>query len=69
MSGLNTLFLSARTITPSVPITGNTPYTTAAMRAEGEYHDTEAALNSERIKSRIKPTVSFRMRNFSSIKL
>jgi hypothetical protein len=69
MSGLNNLFLTARNITPSVPITGNTPYITAAMRAEGEYHDTEAALYSERIKSRIKPTVSFRMRNFSCFKI
>lgn len=69
MSVLNNLFLRAKNITPSVPITGNTPYTTAAMRAEGEYHDTEAALYSEIIKSRITPAVSFRMRNFSSFKI
>ncbi len=62
-------FLTAKTKIPSVPITGNTPNTTAGMCAEGKYQDTEAALYSERIKSRIKPTVPFRIRNVSCIRL
>ncbi len=39
-----TFFLCARTITPIAPITGKTANTAAGRLADGEYHDTEAAL-------------------------
>lgn len=39
-----TFFLWARTITPIAPITGKTANTAAGRLADGEYHDTEAAL-------------------------